>query len=97
VMRDSFMNCFGSQRAASFPSWEYDGPFCDLAQRQWVRQYQMVLNCLGERFFIENEHPQLRATRGFVFVKSMSLDEFSGHARRLARLTEGESRVRPHL
>jgi glucosamine-6-phosphate deaminase len=59
-----------------------------LAQRLWVEQFKMIKTCLGERFFIENPNPRLRATRGFVFLKTMSLDEFSGKARRLAELTE---------
>ena len=88
IMEQSFMNCMGSQRSASFPSWEFDGPFCLLAQKLWVEQFEMIKTCLGERFFVENSNPRLRATRGFVFLKSMSLEEFSGKARRLAELTE---------
>jgi len=88
VMTDSFMQCFGSQKNASFPSYEYDGPFCYQAQALWVEQYNMIRTCLGERFFIENKNPRLRATRGFVFLKSMTLDEFAGSARRLAEATE---------
>src|SRR3989339_8897 len=26
IMRTAFIDCFGSQRSASFPSYEYDGP-----------------------------------------------------------------------
>ncbi len=88
IMENSFMQCFGSQRDASFPSYAYDGPFCHLAQKIWVEQFRMIQVCLGERFFTENDHPRLRATRGFVFLKSMSLDEFSRRARSLARATE---------
>ncbi|MCX8036265.1 MAG: glucosamine-6-phosphate deaminase [Candidatus Sumerlaeia bacterium] len=88
VVEHSFMNCFNSQRDASFPSHEYDGPFCHLAQNIWVGQFRMIQTCLGERFFIDNPSPRLRATRGLVFLKAMSLDEFSGKARRLAEVTE---------
>lgn len=88
IMEHSFMNCFGSQRSASFPSYEYDGPFCYKAQELWVEQFRMLKTCLGERFFIENNHPRLRAARGFVFMKSMALAEFSGKARSLAEATE---------
>ncbi len=90
IMEHAFMHCMGSQRAASFPSYEFDGPFCQLAQKLWVEQYEIIETCLGERFFIENPSPRLRATRGFVFLKMMELDEFSGQARRLASLTEGD-------
>lgn len=88
IMEHSFMHCMGSQKNASFPSYEYDGPFCYLAQRLWVEQFAMVRTCLGERFFTENPHPRLRATRGLVFLKAMELAEFSGKARRLAEITE---------
>ncbi|HID95366.1 MAG TPA: glucosamine-6-phosphate deaminase, partial [Candidatus Latescibacteria bacterium] len=30
ILESAFMNAFGSQRDASFPSYEYDGPFCQL-------------------------------------------------------------------
>ncbi|HOE97833.1 MAG TPA: glucosamine-6-phosphate deaminase [Candidatus Sumerlaeota bacterium] len=89
IMEHSFMHCFGSQRNASFPSYEYDGPFCHQAQKLWVEQFRMVQTCLGERFFLENQSPRLRATRGYVFIKAMTMEEFSGKARRLAELTEG--------
>ena len=88
IMEHSFMHCFGSQRDASFPSFEHDGPFCYLAERIWIEQYRMLQTCLGDRYFVENAHPRLRAAHGFVFLKSMSLDEFSGNARRLADVTE---------
>ncbi len=88
TMIDSFMYCFGSQKNASFPSYDYDGPFCDLAARLWVEQFQMLFTCLGERFFTGNPDPRLRSASGFVFFKEMALDEFSGQARRLAAATE---------
>jgi len=88
IMNDSFMHCFGSQKNASFPSYEYDGPFCYQAQALLVEQFRMLQTCLGERFFIENKSPRLRAARGFVFLKSMELAEFSGNARSLAQATE---------
>lgn len=88
VMSDSFMHCFGSQKNASFPSYEYDGPFCYQTQELWVHQYAMMRTCLGERFFTENESARLRAARGMVFLKGMELSEFSGKARGLAQATE---------
>ncbi len=33
VMESAFLNTFVSQREASFPSYEHDGPFCQLAQK----------------------------------------------------------------
>ena len=39
LLHTAFMNCFGSQSAASFPSYEHDGPFSELAQKIQVEQY----------------------------------------------------------
>ena len=36
VMHNAFMSTFVSQRDASFPSYEYDGPFSELARRVQV-------------------------------------------------------------
>ncbi len=30
IMRSTFNNCYLSQKKASFPSYVFDGPFCDL-------------------------------------------------------------------
>ena len=57
LMNTAFMNCFGSQRAASFPSYEYDGPFSELAQKIMAEQYKMVKACLGEGHFSEELSP----------------------------------------
>jgi len=84
----AFMNCFGSQRAASFPSYEYDGPFSQLAQRIMVEQYQQVKTCLGEDYFLQNNHPRLRAAHGFNFLKKMTLQEFYHHSMELRKTTE---------
>ncbi len=76
ILKSTFNTCFGSQRAASFPSYEYDGPFCDLAQKIMVEQYNLVKEVLGESFFYEHPIPRLRATRGFCFLKAMTPEEF---------------------
>ncbi len=84
----AFMNCFGSQKSASFPSYEFDGPFSRLVQRIMVEQYQQVKTCLGNEFFIQNEHPRLRAAHGFNFLKKMTLQEFYQHSMELRKSTE---------
>jgi glucosamine-6-phosphate deaminase len=88
MMHSAFMNCFGSQSAASFPSYEHDGPFSELAQKIQVDQYSMIKTCLGQDFFTKNEHPRLRAARGLMFLKEMPLSEFYEHVRDLKKLTE---------
>ncbi|MGB9642055.1 MAG: glucosamine-6-phosphate deaminase [Candidatus Ratteibacteria bacterium] len=88
IMKSAFHICFGSQTSASFPSYEYDGPFCDLAQRIMAQQYAALKICLGRDFFYSNEIPRLRATRGLVFLRDMSPDEFFAEARYMKQVTE---------
>lgn len=88
IQQGAFLNAFLSQKAASFPSHEHDGPFCDLAQRIQVEQYQRVKTCLGREWFYENDSPLIRATRGLVFMKEMSLEEFYATCRELRRSVE---------
>ncbi|HOK79442.1 MAG TPA: glucosamine-6-phosphate deaminase [bacterium] len=93
IMKSAFHICFGSQTSASFPSYEYDGPFCDLAQRIMVQQYSALKICLGRDFFYSNEIPRLRATRGLVFLRDMSVDEFFTEARYMKQLTENSQDI----
>jgi glucosamine-6-phosphate deaminase len=88
ILSNAFMNAFVSQKGASFPSYEYDGPFSELAQKIQVEQYQKLKVCLGREFFYENPNPLIRATRGVVFLKSMSLSEFYERATALKKSTE---------
>jgi glucosamine-6-phosphate deaminase len=88
IMHDAFMNSFNSQRAASFPSYEYDGPFSELAQKIQVRQYQKIKICLGREWF--NEHPSalIRATRGMVLLQEMTPEKFFQSCRDLQKSIE---------
>jgi len=88
LMDSSFFNAFRSQKSASFPSYEHDGPFSALARRIQVEQYSLIKTCLGRRFFNDHPHPLIRATRGFVFLKKMTLKQFYDHARELRKRTE---------
>ena len=88
VLSNSFNNAFASQRGASFPSYELDGPFSDLAQKIQVSQYQMLKVCLGREYFNEHPSPLIRATRGFTFVKMMALPEFYETCMTLKKSTE---------
>ena len=110
------MYSFGSQKDASFPSWEFDGPFSRLAQRIQVEQYQTIRTCLGDDFFLggevpvtlwlydllwvdshellghdfflNNDNKRIKAAKGMIFLKELSLDEFFQHSRELRKLTE---------
>jgi glucosamine-6-phosphate deaminase len=88
LIHTAFMNCFGSQAAASFPSYEYDGPFSELAQKTQVEQYSMIKTCLGRDFFLKHPHPRLRAARGMIFLKDMDLARFFTKVRELKKATE---------
>jgi len=85
IMENAFMKCFGSQREASFPSFDYDGPFCRLAQKILVQQYQNMKICLGREFFGSHDSPRIRATHGLVFVREMDLTEFYQHSSELRK------------
>jgi glucosamine-6-phosphate deaminase len=88
VMENSFMNAFSSQKDASFPSYEHDGPFSELAQKIQVDQYHTLKTCLGREYFNEHPSPLIRAARGLVFLKSLTLAEFYERSRALRRSTE---------
>ncbi|HDS85515.1 MAG TPA: glucosamine-6-phosphate deaminase [Phycisphaerales bacterium] len=88
VMHQSFENAFLSQKEASFPSYEHDGPFSELAQRIQVQQYQVLKTCLGREWFYNHKSPLIRATRGFVFLKEMAPDEFYQSCRTLRKSIE---------
>lgn len=88
VMDQAFMNSFLSQKNASFPSYEYDGPFSQLAQHIQVQQYQRIKRCLGRQWFYHHESPLIRATRGLVFLKEMLPEEFYQSCRKLKETME---------
>ncbi len=88
VMHEAFMNSFITQKDASFPSYEYDGPFSQLAQRIQVEQYQKLKICLGREWFYNHTNALIRATRGFVFLRDMSPEEFLSSCRELRKSVE---------
>jgi glucosamine-6-phosphate deaminase len=88
ILQNAFLNAFVSQRDASFPSHEHDGPFSELAQKIQVEQYQALKSCLGRAWFYEHPSALIRATRGLVFLKEMSVDELIDQSRALRRRTE---------
>ncbi|MFC1739072.1 glucosamine-6-phosphate deaminase [Planctomycetota bacterium] len=88
VMQQAFWNAFNSQRDASFPSYEYDGPFSELAQLIQVEQFQQIENCLGRKWFNNHSIPLIGATRGLLFLKEMELQEFYTSCRKLREFIE---------
>ncbi|UCH62699.1 MAG: 6-phosphogluconolactonase [Fidelibacterota bacterium] len=78
-----FKTCYLTQRDASFPSYEYEGPFSELVQRILVEQFQMLRTALGPEFWYQHNTPRLRATKGILFMRSMTFDELHASARSL--------------
>lgn len=88
ILQNAFTNCFGSQKTASFPSYGHDGPFSELAQKIMVKQYKAIQTCLGRDFFYYNPIPRLQATRGKVYIKEFTLEEFYRWSKELRKLIE---------
>ncbi len=92
IMQDAFLNAFLSQKHASFPSYEHDGPFCELAQSIQVGQYQAIKSALGREWFNDSDSPLIRATRGFVYLKEMDTQEFYHSCRELKKTIENNTK-----
>ena len=88
IMRETFKYCFQSQVDAPFPSYEYNGPFSELAQAIQVRQHWDMKKVMGRNFWYEHPHPRVRAAKGLVYIKEMELEEFYTRARELQKATE---------
>ena len=87
-MEAAFDTCFITQRTASFPSYEYDGPFSRLARKIQCKQLEQVKTFLGDDFFVYNEDHILRACSGIVYLKEMSLKEFYEASEELKHIAE---------
>jgi glucosamine-6-phosphate deaminase len=89
VLEKSFSESYLSQVNASFPSFEYDGPFSALTRKTWVKQLKQIQLLLGKNYFYENEKALLRATHGLVYIKEMNVETFVDIANELKKLSEG--------
>ena len=83
-----FDACFNTQRTASFPNWELDGPFSHLARKIQAKQFEQVKTMLGEPFFVNNRDHGMRACRGIVYLRQMTLPEFYEKSDELRRFAE---------
>merc|ERR1712176_492284 len=83
-----FLNSFESQRDAEFPAYEIQGPFCEMSRKVQVEQYDIIESCLGYEWFHKHESPLIRATRGLVFLREMSVAETLKESRALRKQTE---------
>lgn len=76
VFEKAFKDSYLTQVKAEFPNPDFDGPFSELAEMIWVKQYKDIQLILGKNFFYESDHPLIRATHGLVFLKEMDAKEF---------------------
>ena len=80
VFEKAFKDSYLTQVKAEFPNPDFDGPFSELAESIWVKQYKDIQLILGKDFFFENTHPLVRATHGLLFLKQMNAEEFLAEA-----------------
>src|SRR5690606_36786063 len=88
ILDDIFMRSYCSQKTASFPSYEYEGPFSRLAQKIQVHQYQVIITCLGKDYFLNHDVPRVRAARGMIFLRELNLQELYKQSMELRNLAE---------
>ena len=82
-MNHAFLSCFSTQKTASFPPTNYDGPFSGLAEKIQRNQYEDLKTLLGENYFKMHPNPRLRQAKGFIFIKEMDPRQFFGQAQEL--------------
>ena len=83
VFEKAFKDSYLTQVKAEFPNPDFDGPFSELAESIWVKQYKDVQLILGKNFFYESTHPLIRATHGLLFLKQMNVGGFLGFAEKI--------------
>ena len=76
VFEKAFKDSYLTQVKAEFPNPDFDGPFSELAESIWAKQYKDVQFILGKDFFYGNANPLIRATHGLLFLKEMTVEEF---------------------
>ena len=85
VFEKAFKDSYLTQVKAEFPNPDFDGPFSELAEQIWVKNYKDVQLILGKNFFYENTHPLIRATHGLIFLKEMTANGFVELAEEMKR------------
>ena len=84
VFEKAFKDSYLTQVKAEFPNPDFDGPFSELAEQIWVKNYKDVQLILGKDFFYGNAHPLIRATHGLIFLKEMTAKGFVDLAEEMA-------------
>ena len=88
VFEKAFKDSYLTQVKAEFPNPDFDGPFSELAEQIWVKNYKDVQFILGKDFFYENAHPLIRATHGLIFLKEMNVEGFVALAESMKSIME---------
>lgn len=88
VIKNMFDTCYLSQRSADFPSYEYDGPFSELAQKVWVEQHNDICSLMGEDYFYKSDSMMMKRAYGMIYLKDMQYDEFKQYMVPVRRLLE---------
>jgi glucosamine-6-phosphate deaminase len=89
-MHHLFMKTFITQKEASFPSHEHDGPFSELAIKIQREQFEKMRICLGENWFQNHLNPRIRSCQAMVYLREMTVDTFLGEAREIKKQTENK-------
>ena len=87
TLHADFCACFLTQKQASFPSHEFDGPFSQLACKVQKEQLQKLKTILGDEYFDNHADEKIRSAAGMIFLKVMSVDEFLQEADLLQQVT----------
>ena len=85
VFEKAFKDSYLTQYKAEFPNPDFDGPFSELAEQIWVKNYKDIQFILGKDFFYENSHPLIRATHGLIFLKEMDVKGFLALAEEMSK------------
>jgi glucosamine-6-phosphate deaminase len=93
VLHNMFNSCFLSQKSASFPSYELDGAFSNLAQKIWVDQHHSLVDLMGQEFFYESTNPMLRRSYGAIYLKDMSYKEFTEYLVTVRNLLKAKGKL----
>jgi len=89
TLNTSFAECYVTQVNASFPSYQHDGMFSELTQRNWFEQHKQIQFLLGKNFFYENSSALLRATHGMLYLRELNVQQFLEEASKLGKSMEG--------
>jgi len=93
TLHSMFNNCFLSQKSASFPSFELDGTFSELAQKIWAEQFDKISHVLGKSYFYDSPNQMLRRSYGALYIKDMSYREFSEIMKPVRRLIKAKELI----